>query len=591
MAYGATEERVPARGFGGIEAANIYIVNVLGRFARGFSTVQRGIFDSDQFRKNLGGFNSSYMSPYVVKTFLDTLFTQLKGKVELRLGGYVASDATQASFIIQDNNGTPQTLFTAKCSKKNDADKSAFGNNVALKTEIVEQLKYTLASDMATNGTTAVLTSVENLKVGYKLHLDDGVNSVDRQITSIDIVTKTVTFAAVGVGVTFTAALTTIYRLDWKLTIATKREKGNIEIEETWIRPMFKGNTDGMALATNDVNDGSYYLSLEYNASNTSPEGSDRPAVYSSWQFLTGGSDGAVAPNDATWNTLVSKFADDRAAFLLAPESTSITHNLNMATYASNGQKFVYYAGIPTGATADTLTNIGASLRSVVQFGMIPFDKRFKTIDPVNDEKLEVPNIGYLAAHWFNYFSQYSENKVAAGFDIPINTTDEVIDNGIRHNDSAGVGERLITKYSVNIGAKTTNGIFVNSARTLSSDPGYQWQHQLMIFLIDRNTAHELDLKFEQAVGGNENQVRRAGIFRAYLRARFDAGIYYNGFLPNGKRAQFDNVIILQLDSTNNPLAQLLTGTEVMFYQFIAPYVVENPNLQIASAPLTFVAA
>lgn len=585
MGYGSTSGRVPAKGAGGVTTANIFIVNILGRFARGFTTVQRGIFDPDSFRKNMGGFNSSFMSPYVFRTLYNTLFQELKGKVEFRLLGYVASDSAQASYAMLDS--TPQTLYTAKCSKKGVADKSLFGNNVCIKSEIVEKIKYTLQSDMLINGTEATLTSVEFLKVGYKIHLNNGTDSVYRQILTIDPITKKVTFAAVGVAVTFLAVNTTITLVEHKITIGEKMEKGNIEIRETWKAPFFKGNSDGLPNLMGNQDSGSYYLTLEYNAANTSLEGADLPANLTDWTFLTGGLDG-TAPGDSDWNTLVAGFANDKAGFLLAPESSSVTHNQNMALYSSNGQRWNYYANIPSGSTEDSLQAFGASLRSVVQFGQIPMDKRFKTIDPVTDEKLEVPNIGYAVAHYFNYLYSYSEAKVAAGYDIPINTADEMIDNGLVHDDEAGIGERLITKSSVNIATKTANGIFINSARTLSSDPGYQWQHQLMTYLIDRNTIVEFDKKYEQAIGGDANQKSRAKLVEAYLRNRFNAGIYYNGFLDNGKKAKFEDSVILQLDGTNNPLSQLMTGKETLFYQFKSPYVVENPHLEIASAPLSY---
>ena len=593
MGYGARARRVPARGSGQLTDVDVYKIGVVGRTERGFENVLHNeIYSMDDYAVKCGlyGDGTDYVG-YVVRSFFKELSQD--NPVEMKVLGYVAADAANATYSMLDQDGTPEALWTIKAGRKNVLDKSAFGNKIAVQVSTSENVSMVATSSPGATPTSAVLDSVDNLEVGNYIHFVEGVNEDVEVITAITPSTKTITFAAMT-GTYTTAA--TITRVDVDLKVAVKDPQGNYEQKENWVFPHAISSTIGIAGAVNDTVTGSDYIVMAHNASNTTPDAADQyPATLSTWTPLTSGSDG-TGPNDANWDTLIDTyFDDDDIMILLSPESTSTTHNQNMADWASDGYKCMYYAQAANEATEATLKNFGALMRKNVTFAMLPSDKWIEVDNPVSsvDGKIQIPKVGIDAAHWFNTYAVYGESKVAAGNkpEMVLKTNDTLVDtNELVHNDVLGVGDRLIRKYSINICRfRRGVGITNNSARTFSTDDGYKYQNQIMQWLLYKKSIKTYLESIEQDKSGIRAQESHYNKVWGYMFNKFRAGHIYQGQKEDGSLTSFEEACIIVNDFSINTLANIANGIEEIFVQFIAPPPIEEPILSLASASVTTV--
>lgn len=387
---------------------------------------------------------------------------------------------------------------------------------------------------------------------------------------------------------------TTVKRQDIKLEVAVKDSAGNYQKQETWEFPFAKSNSIGLASYVNDVTDGSDYVLLTVNAANSSAAIDQIPAELTTWTALTGGSDGDAAV-DATWNTLATTYlASQDFAIMLSPESASVTHNGNMLDFCTDDYKGMYYAQAANGASQATLENLGATLRGSVKFGMLPADKWIKVDDPtVVGGYKDIPMVGIAAAHWFNTYAKYGESKVAAGnkSEMVLRTSDTLLDsNGLVHDDKGGIGGRLIRNYSVNLCRyRKGKGITINSARTFSTDDGYKYQHQIMMYLIYSRSIVAYLQEIEQDKGGKSSQENHYNVVWAYMNKKYKAGHLYEGYKEDGSVTKFSDVCTIVNDFSINTIANINNGIEEIFLQFVAPPVIEEPVLSLASAGVTTV--
>ena len=140
MGYGAQVKRTPARGGGGLSDVDIFKIGIIGTTERGFlNVIQDEIYSMDEYSKKCGRFGdgTDYIG-YVVQSFFDEL--NLDNPVELKVLGYVAADAVQATYSMLDRDGTPEQIYAVNAGRLNVADKSAFGNKIAIKVTTEEKI-------------------------------------------------------------------------------------------------------------------------------------------------------------------------------------------------------------------------------------------------------------------------------------------------------------------------------------------------------------------------------------------------------------------------------------------------------------------
>lgn len=590
MGYGTRARRVPAKGAGKLVDVDIYKIGVIGNTERGFENViQDEIYSMGDFETKCGLYRSSsdYVG-YVARSFFKEL--SVENPVEMKVLGWVASDAVNATYSMLDQDGTPEEVWNIKAAKKGVLDKSAFGNKIAVKVTTSTNVTMKLTADTAATPTSAVLDSVDNLEVGNYVNFADGVADETEVILTIVPATKTITFAALVA--TFTAAATTVSRVDVELDVAVKDPTGNYQLKEEWVEPMTISDTVGIAYTVNHPVTGSNYIKM-VSASNATADAADQlPADLTAWTPLTSGSDGTAAI-DANWVTLLSSFTDLDITFLLAPESTTSGHNISMAEWATDGYKCMYYAQT-TDVTSEALLKIfGALMRKNVTFAMLPSDKWLETDNPITGGKVSIPKVGVDAAHWFNTYTKFGESKVAAGNkgEMVLKSTDTLRDaNELVHDDRAGVGARLIRNYSINICRfRRGVGITNNSARTFSTDDGYKYQNQIMQWLLYKKTIVQYLQSIEQDRAGVYAQEFHRNRIWSYMKGKFKAGHIYQGQLEDGSLTSFDDACIIVNDFSINTLANIANGIEEIFVQFIAPPPIEEPILSLASAAVTTV--
>ena len=124
MSYGAHARRVDADAAGLVEDIDFNKLGMLCKTARGVSGLHEGIYSFGMFEAVCGGYNSSYYGAYIAKTFFDT--KNVDTRIELKVASPVATDAVQASGILENNSASSLTL---KAGYKNNDDKSAFGSD------------------------------------------------------------------------------------------------------------------------------------------------------------------------------------------------------------------------------------------------------------------------------------------------------------------------------------------------------------------------------------------------------------------------------------------------------------------------------
>jgi len=379
MGYGARARRVPALGGAVLGDVDIYKVALLCKCERGFSgIVAKEIYSMNDFEPKCGSFNPSYYGAYVAQSFFDELEKSIT--CEMKVLNYVDVSAAQAAYIILDQAGSPIKIFDIKAGRKNVSDLSAFGNKIGIKITQIDAITMKMTADISASATVAYLDSVDNLQPGYYVKFYNGTLTEVKVILTVVPSTKAITFSATTNA--FTAALTTVTRLDWRLDVYVKDSIGGYQKKEQWQGPFAKSNTIGLAADVNNEETGSDYVILAVNAANASAPESQRPAPLTTETPFTAGSDGA-APTDAQWKTLAETYlSSEEFTILLAPESATTVHAQNMVDFCTSGYKGMYYAQAANAATETTLKNFGALCRGGIKFGMLPSDKWIRVNDP-----------------------------------------------------------------------------------------------------------------------------------------------------------------------------------------------------------------
>lgn len=583
MAYGVNTKIAPSIGKANLADVDIYKIGLMCECERGVDQIAKEIYSMSDFEEKCGSYASDKYGWYIANSFFNSLDAAVS--VEMKVLPFVSSDAVQAVDEIMDTDATPEKVFDIKAGFEGEVDKSAFGNRIGWKVENSENISYELSVDTGATPTSAVLTNVEHLKVGYYVRFLEGANDETAVILTLDEATKTITFAALTNA--YTAVGAAITRLDWSLKLGLKDVSGVYNLVEEWNEyPFFLINdTEGMQ---KEVNINSKYVTLAANAANTSDADKQRPAVVSTWTALTNGSDG-TSPVDSDWNTLLTDFDDEEFTILLAPESSSSDHNSNMCTKATSLKKYIYYAQASNGATESNLKSLCASLRQSVVFGMLPMDKWMEITDQLNGSKKMIPPVGHAAAHYFNIYSMYGIGRVAAGNQWSLLTSDKLDEsNGLIHDDKAGKGNNLIRNYSVNICRyRAGKGITINSARTFSTDGGYMYQNQIMGWLLIRKSIEIYFQTVEQNPSGLRAQEQHRNTVWAFLKKKFDSGVFYIGENADGTPTDMDDVVTIVNDFSINSLSDIAQGKESMFVQVIFVPPIEEIWLNLASAAVT----
>ncbi len=168
---------------GAIVGISTGISALMGNFERGPLQKATLVTSFAQFQRIFGAKPATNASSwYSVQAFFKKV-----GAGQLYVVRVASSTAAKATVTLQDRQGTPAN--TLKVEAKSEG---SWGNGLAVKILDDSILATTLAANVSSGATSAVLTSVGGLEVGSDIELDNGTQQEQVRITQIDAANKTV---------------------------------------------------------------------------------------------------------------------------------------------------------------------------------------------------------------------------------------------------------------------------------------------------------------------------------------------------------------------------------------------------------------
>lgn len=584
--YGA-QARMAEPSSATVSEADIFRVLAQGRTRRGVN-VRKKVSNYDSWVRIYGAEREESYLAFEVREFFRTLNKSITANIQTV--PFIPSDAVQASASVNDGASTPTLLFTVKAGYRGLDDKSAFGNDIAVKFSLAFDLGYSLTGNIASGAIGLSLNSVDQIAEGHIFRISDGTNTEFIRIIGVDKQAKTIAIStarstSAGLVNSYTAALTIVSRVDITIDVGLKVD-GIYEMKESF-SDAYMLSDSGLCEKINDSLSGAYNIILDYNNDNASSIEDAFPAVLNTWIPLSGGSDG-TDEDDSDFASQLESMSDLKAVFFISPESQSIAHNQEMAAFSTNGYKHLYYAAMPFGANEDVLDNAGKSLRQPKMFCLIPSDKWRHVDCPFSRTgKRWIPGVGIAVAHYFNSYVANGIGQVAAGNFFPVNTTAKLYNNGIEYNK--GIGPSLIKNASVNIAMyKEGEGHTFNSARTCSTNLGYMFQHQIVLWLFIRDSIVEyLRVQREQRPNDRRSSHKIYVDVWKFLKNLYDADAFFKGQKEDGSNTEFKDVVTIANDISVNTLEKMAIGELWNMVSFIAAPVLEEPILSLGSNPIT----
>lgn len=587
--YGARAE-MQASSSASVSDADIFRVLAQGRTRRGVN-VRKKVSNWTLWKKIYGGEHEDFLLGYEVREFFKTLGDSITANVQT--APFIPANAAQASVQIMDKSDTPALLFTVLAGFRGIADKSSFGNGLAVKLSLSYDITYNLTANTTAGATSLPLNGIDQLKEGHICQITDGSHTELFRVISVDKQTKTAVIStgrttSTGLTNTFSAAAAVVSRVD--ITVRVGLKVDGVYEEQEKFSEAYMLSDSGIVEVVNNSLSGAFNIIMDFNNENASTIDKALPSTLDSWIALSGGTDGDGAA-DSNYSDMLEGMKDLKAVFFISPESQSVAHNQAMAAFSTSGYKHLFYPAMPFGANDEVLQNHGVSLRQPKVFAMIPADKWRQVDCPYSRTGQRwIPGVGIAIAHYFNSYVANGIGQVAAGNFYPVNTSAKLYDNGIEYNK--GVGPSLIKNCSVNIAMyKEGEGHTYNSARTCSTDLGYMYQHQIILWLFIRDSIVEyLRLQREQRPNKRKTQQAIYNDIWRFGKNLYDAEVFYEGQKEDGTDTAFKDVFKIANDITVNTLEKMAKGELWNIVSFIAAPVLEDPILSLGSNPITALA-
>ena len=181
-----------------------------------------------QFVEKYGSFWNGNFLAYSVKAFFD------EGGKRAYIARIAGSGAAASTKNLKDYGESNDTF------KIDAINEGTWGDNLTVTTLLYTT---TTAGAIATGATTVVLASVNNVRKGDLLHIDDGTNDVQVFVVSINTTTKAITFKAVGTITTVTSGATVTCSTSHKTstTITQSLANGATSVNLASTRNVVKG--------------------------------------------------------------------------------------------------------------------------------------------------------------------------------------------------------------------------------------------------------------------------------------------------------------------------------------------------------------
>ena len=406
--YGAS---LPTKTTQNVRPSEFSIGGIIGRFERKFdrSYVCNNI---DEFREIFGEHVvSAYYGWDAVSGFFNNILG-VTGKLYVKSHvGYTGSaiDAVVANAELDDQAGSPLKTLRIKAAYKNEPEYGVSGNRTGYTITNGDRFTTTLAGTVAAGDSSAVLTSVANVKVGDIMKVvatGGGGATVYKKLLTVTESTKTVTWSGVFHGAASGVIGDAVSIRGFQLKTYRKDINGIVSEVETDLGRIWCTMEPEVTdyYVENVHNQNKWLLTEDLSVSESSPE-LEFPANVSSTTYLTSGADGTAPTTSAHWSREITKLADDPIRFLALPETTDSTIQASLETAMkarTDNPKVIF--NIASSRTKAQLLDIGHLFqRSDDVLGVICANW-LKIVDPFSNSPIaparEVPNVGHVMGAW-----------------------------------------------------------------------------------------------------------------------------------------------------------------------------------------------
>ncbi len=562
-----------------VSPADFSTVGVIGRFARGLvSKIQ--VNQSNELETKVGGYKSGYYGRYV----LDSLFANLKGQgARVIIKPYVANDAVQATYAVNDQAGSPAVAFNLLAAYTGINDKSADGNSTGFTLTNGTRFSTTCPAGASSGDTTLTLASVAGIRVGSVLKINSATVQY-RKVTALNEGAKQVTIASLSSSV---ATNVVVEDRGFKLTCYRKNSRGvvsKLSLPENSIWLSLEPENTEYYIVNAFANHP--YIKLTLGVS-TATLDIKYPADISTPVFLSGGSDGTSPSSASDWN-ITSAFDDSSVRWIFNTDSVLSGVNINGEAYcASRLDSPIWVSVTPKQQTKAQLISAGQQYQRSDQVQSLLFSSFRAVNDPIgvgSNPTLDIPIVGAIVGAWIRAIYTLGIHRVGAGDDVPLAgfvSTPDATEDDFTEDDRTEILEAGVNLVQQLDG----RGLIVRSYRTLSTNVGALFGHYLVMQNFIKISAVE-------SLYRAENRPNRLGAIKEYGQAIADFGKrLYDGSFPfgidtdgafgdfvkeDGSMSTFEDVFIVQADQFNNVPSQIAIGEANIFVRFFPPALTES---------------
>ncbi|HEX8573153.1 MAG TPA: phage tail sheath C-terminal domain-containing protein [Allosphingosinicella sp.] len=420
------------------------------------------------------------------------------------------------------------------------------------------------ASALGANG--ATLHSVEGLKVGDALVVDDGNSPEIIKVQSVNPFNRAVTWAP---GITLAnfpnPLLIRMATLEFDLEVF----RGGVDVDqnriENWTGLSMENDVDNYVVARlNNPATGSKYV-MGVDLASASGTGADRPATMPLPLPLdTNGADGTATSND---------FIGDQAqrtgfyAFdpfdiqLLTCERTDPAIAAAGIAYCEGRDDCMYVGAIPDGSLeAGTALAYGQALQGSKRYGAL-YGPWVTVADPIgvgDGPTKTVPPVGHVMGTYARIERTRGVWKAPAGDEARLRN---VLDVPYRLSD--GEHSQLVREGAINgIRALPRAGVVIDASRTLSTDTRWLYVNVRLLFNYVKSSLRQ-GLRWVRQEPNKDTlwNLVNYGSVRPFLMQLWRQGAFGTGSPKN--------VFTIICDASNNPPSQVQLGflnVEIYFY-------------------------
>lgn len=542
------------------------ISGIIGNFERGPLNTATLVTSMSQFESIFGkkpapatGGSTGY---YSVKAF----FRQV-GEAPLYVVRVASSTAAAATNTFNDGGAAATLKVDAK-------SEGSWGNKLEVDVNAYNILSTTIASDLSSGATSAVLSSVEGLEVGSDVEIADGTNTEYVRITAVEVSAKTIHWSGGLTNSYLAATPTTVKSQEFELVVYDS----GVKVETNSGLGMNPATTFFVESALQS----NYIVGSDVKVTKANTY-ADLPAPTASPTALASGLDGLSDVTESDYSgveaskTGVYALDEVEGLFRFCCPDPILTDADVPTAYQALTQNLMDYADARVTVTYYTDTQLGKTVTQAVTFAqnfasrrLIFFWPWIKVIEGGLDTWL--PSAPFVMGAAVAKDSRVGVHKSVGNEGLAY-----AID--LEYYVSRSEGETL-NDAGVNTVRKFTNtGIRTYGGRTRSGVTAWRFIHYSELWnYIGRSVSLAVaNVPFEPNDNLLWGSVRRR--VSAFLERERRKGALYDSSNPTG------TPYVVKMDSTNNPADQVALGIAKVEIEYVPVGTVEKFIVAVTSSP------